>query len=443
MANTEAVRVTSSHAALGTVVGTALNYDATKNGTGFTDPRSSGLTYAVSFAPAVPGLTATAGRITGTPTTAGVGTVTVTAQDASGSSATTSFALVVFSADLVAPTLPTATLAYSDASSPLPAHFADGNAPGGTVVATDNMPAANPTTDAGATLGRVLFYDRRVSINDQVSCASCHQQRFAFSDTARLSRGFGGGTTGRHSMGLANARFYTSGRFFWDERAASLEAQTLQPIQDATEMGMSLERLTTKLALTSYYPALFQAAFGSPEITSDRVSRALSQFVRSLVSANSTFDRAFAAGGPPNFAGVFTAQELAGQALFNGQAGCARCHGTNAQVGDNVHNTGLDATLTDAGAGGGRFKTPSLRNIAVRAPYMHDGRFGTLAQLVDFYDAGVQNNPNLDPRLRAPGGQPQRLNLSPAQKANLVAFMRTLTDQGFLTNPKFANPFTQ
>jgi cytochrome c peroxidase len=346
--------------------------------------------------------------------------------------------------DLPVPTLPATTLLYADANNPLPRHFLQAAPNAGSPIGADNTPASNLTTNAGATLGRVLFYDRRLSVNDRVSCSSCHQQQFAFSDTAKLSRGFTGGLTGRHSMGLTNARFYASARFFWDERAASLEAQVLQPIQDGTEMGMTLPNVITKLSATTYYPALFAAAFGSSEITSDRVALALSQFVRSLVSVNSKFDRAFGVNGVPNFAATFTAQELAGQDLFNGRAGCARCHGTNAHISDGVHNTGLDATITDVGAGNGRFKAPSLRNIAVRPPYMHDGRFQTLEQVIAFYDSGVQNNPGLDPRLRGgPGGNglPLRLNLSAAERASLVAFLGTLTDNTFLTDVRFSNPF--
>ena len=244
-------------------------------------------------------------------------------------------------------------------------------------------------------------------------------------------------------MGLANARFYQRGRFFWDERAATLEAQVLQPIQDATEMGMTLPNMLTKLSVSSYYPTLFQAAFGTTEITTDRVSRALAQFVRSLVSATSRFDQAFGGGATPNFASVFSADELAGQAVFNGQGACARCHATSAFVSDDIHNTGLDATITDVGGGSGRFKAPSLKNVAARPPYMHDGRFRSLEQVVDFYNTGVQNNPNLDNRLRAPGGQPQRLNLSTTQRAQLVAFLGTLTDGGFMVNAKFGNPFAR
>jgi cytochrome c peroxidase len=444
------VAVVSPNTAQAAMVGVPFSYDATKAGTAFSDPRKSGLSYTVTFTPAVSGLAVSNGRIIGTAATPGVHTVTIAARDATGSSAMHSFALVIFAGDLTVPVLPATALAYSDASLPLPRHLSQAppNAP--SPLAADNTPASNVTTNSGATLGRVLFYDRRLSANDRVSCSSCHQQQFAFSDTARLSRGFAGGLTGRHSMGLANARFYAGGRFFWDERAASLEAQVLQPIQDATEMGMTLPDAVTKLKATTYYAALFTAAFGSPEITSDRVALALAQFVRSLVSVNAKFDRAFGANGVPNFAATFTAQELAGQDLFNGRAGCARCHGTNAHISDAIHNTGLDATITDVGAGNGRFKAPSLRNIAVRPPYMHDGRFQTLEQVVAFYDSGVQNNPGLDPRLRgAPGGPggpqgnggPQRLNLSAAERSALVAFLGTLTDNTFLTDVRFSNPF--
>ncbi|WP_309669283.1 cytochrome c peroxidase [Gemmatimonas sp.] len=442
--NTEAVTVVSPSSTQAAMVGVAFAYDATKGGTAFSDPRKSGLTYTVSFTPAVGGLSAANGRIVGTAADPGVYTVTITARDNSGSSASHSFAIVVFAGDLTAPTLPATALHYADANNPLPRHFSQAAPNAGSPIGADNTPASNITTNAGASLGRVLFYDRRLSANDRVSCSSCHQQQFAFSDTAKLSRGFTGGFTGRHSMGLANARFYASARFFWDERAANLEAQVLQPIQDATEMGMTLPNVIAKLSATTYYPALFTAAFGTSEITSDRVSLALSQFVRSLVSVNSKFDRAFGVNGVPNFAATFTAQELAGQDLFNGRAGCARCHGTNAHISDGVHNTGLDATITDAGAGNGRFKAPSLRNIAVRPPYMHDGRFQTLEQVIAFYDNGVQNNPGLDNRLRGGGGgngPPLRLNLSAAERASLVAFLGTLTDNSFLTDVRFSNPF--
>ena len=433
------VALASANAAQGATVGATFHYDATQGGTAFI---GTSLTYAVTFAPNANGLSSLNGRILGVPTAVGITTATVIATDASGQSIANAFAIVTFAADLVAPSLPTAPFPYSDASSPLPLHFAAANAPGGSAIALDNTPVTNRTTDAGATLGRVLFYDRRVSLNDRVSCASCHQQQFAFSDTAKLSRGFAGGSTGRHSMGLQNARFYQRGRFFWDERAATLEAQVLAPIQDATEMGMTLDNLVIKLSLQPFYAPLFQAAFGSGDITSDRIGRALSQFVRSLVSGTSRFDQAFT-GGVPNFAAALTAQEVQGQQLFTGPAGCARCHTSNAHVSDDIHNTGLDATVTDIGAGQGRFKAPSLRNIAVRAPYMHDGRFSTLDQVVEFYNSGVQANPNLDNRLRGPGGQTQRLNLSITEKAAIVSYLRALTDTQFLTSAKYASPFAR
>lgn len=440
--NTEAITVVAPNPAQAAMVGVPFRYDASRGGAVFSDPRRTGLVYTVAFNGTANGLSANGCEIAGTPQSAGLQRVTVTARDSTGRTASQQFTIVVFSNELVAPTLPVALLGYSDARVPLPRHFSQNAAGGGgSAIAADNTPASNVITDAGATLGRVLFYDQRLSRNDRVSCASCHQQQFAFSDTARLSRGFAGGLTGRHSMGLTNARFYASGRFFWDERAANLEAQVLQPIQDATEMGLTLDELQLKLSLTSYYPRLFEAAFGTKEITSERVSRALAQFVRALVSSNSKLDQAFGANGVPNFEATFTTQELLGQQLFTGRAGCARCHGTTAHISDGVHNTGLDATITDVGAGNGRFKAPSLRNIEVRPPYMHDGRFSTLEQVVDFYDRGVQSNPGLDQRLGGRGGQPQRLNLTRDERDALVAFMKTLTDRTFLTDVRLSSPF--
>ncbi|MDB4906155.1 MAG: hypothetical protein JWO05_939 [Gemmatimonadetes bacterium] len=339
--------------------------------------------------------------------------------------------------ELPLPQLPATLAGYSDARVPLPQHFLISTA--GTVVGIDNTPASNPVTDAGATLGRVLFYDVRLSANNTVSCASCHQQRFGFSDTARVSRGFQGGHTARHAMGLANARFYQGGRFFWDERAASLEAQVLAPIQDRTEMGMELGALGAKLQATSYYPALFQAAFGTPEVTSDRTARALAQFVRSMVSSDSRFDSAFA-GGTTLVPSRLSAAEQQGLQLFSA-AGCVRCHRTNAVITDRTRNNGLDAVLTDTGAGNGLFKAPSLRNVAVRAPYMHDGRFRTLDEVVEFYDSGVRYNPSLDLRLQAGPGAAARLGLSAAERGAIVAYLRSLTDSAFLTAPRFADPF--
>jgi len=316
------------------------------------------------------------------------------------------------------------------------------------IVGQDNMPANNVTTDAGATLGRVLFYDKRLSTNQTISCSSCHQQQHGFSDPGKFSKGFNGGLTGRNSMGLSNARWYQRRHFFWDERANTLEDQVLQPIQNSVEMGMTLTALTNRLAAEPFYRNLFTATFGSPEATPNRVSRALAQFVRSIVSTRSKYDL----GVTNNFA-TFTAQENLGRQMFFGQVGnatCVACHGTDNFVpGPNINNNGLENPYVDKGLGGitgrpqdeGLFKVPSLRNIALTAPYMHDGRFATLEEVVEFYNSGVVAHPNLSPPLRGPGGLPLRLNLTPARKAALVAFLRTLTDTMIATDEKYSDPF--
>ena len=333
------------------------------------------------------------------------------------------------------PTLP--AILYEYANVQLPSHFR-GPGPGGSVIQTDNTPANNPMTNTDATLGRVLFYDTRLSANNTVSCASCHQQSHGFGDPRPLSEGFQSALTGRHSMGLTNAQFYDRGRFFWDERAGSLEEQVLMPIQDPVEMGMSLPDLREKRSTTPFYASLFEDAFGSAEVTDERVSRALAQFVWSLVSFESKFDRAFTNGDRPNFSAALTPQEDRGRRIFD--RNCANCHETNAQVGDRPRNTGLDATITDSGAGRGQFKTPSLRNVAVRATYMHDGRFATLREVVQFYNNEIQANPELDNRLEN-DGLPRRLNLNGAEIDALIAFLNTLTDGAFLTDVRFSDPF--
>jgi cytochrome c peroxidase len=426
---------------MSTTVGTSLSYDATRGGTVFSDPAGGGLVYSLTFIGSSNGLQAAGTTISGTPAAPGVVTVTVTATDSKGQTASDRFAIVVFAAGLPAPSLPALLYPYTDAAAPLPAHFLT-TLDGISVVATDNMSAANPITNAGAALGRVLFYDRRLSANDGTSCGSCHVQSLGFGDTQQRSVGFAGALTNRHSSALVNARFYQRGRFFWDERAATLEAQVLTPIQDAREMGMPLDALVQKLTVTPYYAPLFTQAFGSPDVTSNRVAQALAQYVRSLVSGDSRYDRAIAAGSPTNLVGLSVEEKL-GEQLFRSQK-CTTCHVTTAQVSDAPHNIGLDAVDTDpgvVGVGVGRFKSPSLRNVAVRGRYMHDGRFTSLAQVIEFYDTGVQPNPNLSTHLRAPDGSPRRMGLSAAERLAMEAFLRTLTDSTFLTAPKFSNPF--
>lgn len=338
------------------------------------------------------------------------------------------------------PALPSTSADYVGyAVTNLPSHFKTGQ-----LAALNNTPVDNPISNAGATLGRVLFYDKRVSHNNGTACASCHQQATAFDDPDEKSTGFEGGLTGRHSTPLSNAAYYGSGRAFWDERAASLEEQALMPIQDPVEMGTNLDQLREELAATDFYPQLFQDAFGSPEITNDKIGKALAQFVRSMASYQSKFDVALAAGAPgsPGFNSVLTPQEQRGHEVFTGVGRCSQCHASAAQIGLQPHNVGLDAdNSADEGAGDGRFKTMSLRNVAVRERFMHDGRFASLEEVVEFYNSGVQANPDLDVRLKTTSGDPLRLDLSEDDKAALIAFMETLTDTAFLTNDIFSDPF--
>lgn len=312
----------------------------------------------------------------------------------------------------------------------------------GTIASRNNTPASNPITNAGATLGRVLFYDTRLSHDNGTSCGSCHRQQNDFSDPNQFSEGFDGQQTSRHSMGLSNNRYYSPGRYFWDERATTLEQQVLDPIQSSVEMGSTMSEVRGKLAATSYYPQLFQKAFGTTEITDDRISKALSQFVRSMVSYNSKFDRAVALGTPeaPNYAAAgYTQQEQLGATIFHTAQQCSGCHATNLQVANTTHNIGLDATSASTdGAGNGRFKTPSLRNVEAREGYMHDGRFATLEEVVNFYSIGVKKNPFLDSALKASG---QQHTFSTSERAALVAFLKTLTDSTFLTSSLFSDPF--
>ncbi|BCU78706.1 cytochrome c peroxidase [Luteolibacter sp. LG18] len=314
----------------------------------------------------------------------------------------------------------------------------------------DNTPFDNAVTNAGATLGRVLFYDKRLSANNTVSCSSCHQAAHGYSDPERFSTGFAGGKTSRNSMGLTSNRYYLRGHYFWDERAATLEDQVLMPIQNSTEMGLTLTELVSKVSAEPYYATLFTSAFGSSTVTSDRISKALAQFVRSIASGASKYDL----GVPQNFAN-FTAQENQGRAIFTGQGGCAACHGSDNFVpGNAIFNNGLENPYVDKGLGGitgltadeGFFKVGSLRNIELTAPYMHDGRFATLEEVVEFYNSGVVNHPNLSPQLRVPpgnpgAGNPRRLNLNAGQKAALVAFLKTLTDTAVTSDAKFSDPF--
>lgn len=345
------------------------------------------------------------------------------------------------------PTLPPTPYNYAGVLDNMPVYFKG-------ILATrpefDNTPANNPITNDGATLGRVLFYDKALSVNNTISCGSCHHQDKAFVDGLQFSKGFEGVQTRRNSMSLLNLRFFGPKKMFWDTRAATLEEQVLKPIQDHIEMGMpSLTALINKLSAKSYYPPLFTKAFGSETITSDRISKALAQFIRSIVSYNSKFD----VGVATDFAN-FTSQEILGMDRVD--AICGECHNDIATVNSEVptfffnsgpndlNNNGLDQVYTDNGLGEltglatdmGLFKMPTLRNIEQTAPYMHDGRFTTLEQVVSHYQSGVKAHPNLGIQL-LPGGIP----FPNSEKAAMIAFLKTLTDRTVTTDVKYSDPF--
>ena len=343
--------------------------------------------------------------------------------------------------------LPTIPFNYADID--LPAHFSDTD-----ILLADNTPNNNPITDEGATLGRVLFYDKALSLNNTTACASCHTQETGFTDPKQFSVGFEGGLTGRNSMSLSNARYYEPEHFFWDERAATLEDQVLMPIQDQVEMGMTLDSLEVRLAATDYYPILFEEAFGDANITSERISLALAQFVRSMVSYESPFDVAVEANGGDTDGDLpgLSALENLGKNIFFGRGGCDNCHETTLFIAEEAFNNGLDATTgIDDGLGAvsgrqnelGLFKVPSLRNVELGAPYMHDGRFQTLRDVVEFYNNGVQDHPNLSNEMRGRNGQIRRLNLDNEEIEALVAFMESLTDQELVADEKFSDPFVE
>lgn len=325
-------------------------------------------------------------------------------------------------------------------------------------------------SDAVTTLGRLLFYDPRLSVNNAISCASCHKQQYAFADNAALSTGYQGAKTQRNTPAIINA--VNKSVFFWDGRVGSLELQTLMPVRNHVEMGLEKTNLLPgKLATISYYPDYFQQAFGTPEITTGRISAALASFVRAIVSANSPMDQF-----------NISADAMQGRALFISKFHCATCHRGNnlggasifspygttidsvqtpsqsAQV-PNTSNIGLDVSYTDQGEQAltgranqnGYFVIPSLRNISLTAPYMHDGRFQTLEEVIEHYSTGIQAHPDLDPVLLQSNfdqgfvstttGQPVRMNMTATEKRQLIAFLNALTDQTVTTDVRFSDPF--
>ena len=263
-------------------------------------------------------------------------------------------------------------------------------------------PPTNPLTAERIEQGRRLFFDRRLSRDESTSCASCHDPRLSFSDGRSVAVGVFGRTGRRNTPAIINRGY---GRlFFWDGRARSLEEQVLKPIQDPNEMDLSLTEAEARVGL----PA-------------DDISRALASYVRSILSGNSAFDR-FVNGDRS----ALSKDEQQGLEIFRGKGNCSACHVGPTFTDERLHNTGVawnGETLIDSGAGHGEFKTPTLRDVVRTAPYMHDGRFATLASVIDFYDRGGRANPNLDPEIRP-------LRLTDDEKLALMRFLGTLSGQG-------------
>jgi cytochrome c peroxidase len=316
-----------------------------------------------------------------------------------------------------------------------------------------------------ATLGRVLFYDKQLSINNSISCASCHQQARAFSDNAVGSLGVNGTTT-KHTMRLINVGFQEGSRYFWDERAASIEDQVLQPIKDHIEMGFSAENgapsfddLINKLSQVPYYSVLFKHVYGDETVNDERIKESLSHFVRSLQSFDSKFDAGLAATG--NFMDPFanyTPSENRGKLLYNtlpsaGGAGCVSCHAApEFAITDNIHNNGVIGSLANPVVfEHNNTRSPSMRDLTntsglLNSPLMHNGIFSSLEQMIAHYnDIDMTNQILLDPLLmqsRSSGGfEGQKLHLSNADKTALAAFLKTLSGTDIYTNPKWSNPF--
>lgn len=305
------------------------------------------------------------------------------------------------------------------------------------------IPVSNKLTVEGVALGKRLFFDNILSVNNTKACASCHSPQHAFSDPNQFSVGVTNIEGTRNSMPLFNLAWNFDDRYFWDGHALGLESQALEPVIDANELGNdSWEPVEAKLNNHPEYPQLFKQAFGTSVITKTLVSKAIAQFERTLISGNSKFDK-FSNGEV-----ALTPQEQNGLDVFmdESRGDCFHCHGNpnNPLWTDNkFHNNGLDATFSDLGFGlitgnpndNGKFKSPSLRNLAYTAPYMHDGRFATLEQVIEHYSTGLQASSTIDPLMKkvAQGG----VNLTAQDKADLKAFLLTLSDPSFLNNPAF------
>lgn len=332
-------------------------------------------------------------------------------------------------------------------------------------------------------LGRVLFYDKQMSVNNSISCASCHKQSLAFADNVPFSRGFENRLTTRNSMPIQNLignafanpdsignvavgepvpgqSFFGFQPLFWDGRETSLEKMVMRPVVNHVEMGITdVDLLVDKISAVPYYGDLFLKAYGSDEITAAKIAHALSSFLQSIRSNNTKFDKSISFGHgtfPESEKGaLLSGMELLGQKLFIEKYNCNSCHQVQNPHGylqpeaGTFSNIGLDAAYADNGLGqvtgqemnDGMFKIPSLRNVALTGPYMHDGRFETLSEVIDHYSTGLENHPNLDQKLRDASGNPLRFNISSDEKRAIISFLNTLTDHQMISDPKFSDPF--
>ena len=304
-------------------------------------------------------------------------------------------------------------------------------------------------TDEGASLGRVLFYDKQLSINNTIACGTCHHQDKAFTDGLAISKGFEGKTTDRSSMAIINP--IVQNNLFWDSRSFSIQDLSLKPVQNHIEMGMEkLHRLEDKLNNVEYYRALFEEAYGSGRVTSEHISLALSEFVASITSSNSKFDQ-----------GNFSELENRGRVLFDQK--CGSCHaganfsaedgpggeygvsfdnltGTGIQNLKGTTNIGLEVVSSDQGFEG-KFRIPTLRNIMLTAPYMHDGRLKTIDDVLDHYSSNIKPNVHLDKKFKDAQGRVKMISMNFAEKEAIKAFLHTLTDYTMITDPKYSDPF--
>jgi cytochrome c peroxidase len=328
---------------------------------------------------------------------------------------------------------------------------------------------SNPITNPKATIGRVLFYDKNLSINNSIACASCHKQAFAFSDTALVSNGVLGGVTDRHSIRLINARYGDESKFFWDERSVSLEKQTTQPIANHVEMGYSglsgrdnITALLAKLQKIGYYNELFKFAYGDVSVTEARMQECLAQFVRSIQSFDSKYDagRALASNSNQDFSN-FTAIENEGKRLFmtppvfdanssriGGGLGCNNCHrAPEFDIDPNSKNNGIISLARGAGQDLSITRAPSLRDLVntngiVNGPMMHSGGVRDIATAISHYGGFINDNANLDQRLKPNGKNVQRLNLQQSEIASVVAFIKTLSGKNVYTDKRWSSPFS-